>query len=272
MRVLIATDAWHPQVNGVVRTLTSLAQAASGLGVSIDFLTPDGFPSIPLPTYPDIRLALTNGREIARRLEAINPELFISRSEGPIGFAVHACCRRRQRPSLELHPVFPRVRLGARAGPAVVELRRAAALSRGRDGDNGVDPVADGGIAQQGIQKSRDVDARRRHRVVQAAPGRRARSAAPDFRYRRPRRGQRTLKRSWRSTCPAPRSSSGMGRSSLNCGSASRTRPSSVRARGPSLRASSPPPMCSCFRAGPTLSGSFNWRRWPAAFRSRRSR
>ena len=52
MRVLIATDAWQPQVNGVVRTLTSLAEAASGLGVSIEFLTPDGFPSFPLPTYP----------------------------------------------------------------------------------------------------------------------------------------------------------------------------------------------------------------------------
>jgi len=98
MRVLIATDAWHPQVNGVVRTLTSLAQAASGLGVSIEFLTPDGFPSIPLPTYPDIRLALTNPRAIARRIEAINPDAIHVATEGPIGFAVRAYCRRRQRP------------------------------------------------------------------------------------------------------------------------------------------------------------------------------
>ena len=50
MHVLIATDAWHPQVNGVVRTLTSLAEAAKGLGVSIEFLTHEGFPTIPLPT------------------------------------------------------------------------------------------------------------------------------------------------------------------------------------------------------------------------------
>jgi glycosyltransferase involved in cell wall biosynthesis len=67
-------------------------------GVSIDFLTPDGFPSIPLPTYPDIRLALTNGSEIARRLEAINPDAVHIATEGPIGFAVRAYCRRRQRP------------------------------------------------------------------------------------------------------------------------------------------------------------------------------
>src|SRR5215468_5996361 len=50
MRVLVATDAWHPQVNGVVRTLTSLAEAAKGLGVSVEFLTHEGFPTIPLPT------------------------------------------------------------------------------------------------------------------------------------------------------------------------------------------------------------------------------
>jgi hypothetical protein len=46
MRVLIATDAWHPQVNGVARTLTSLARSALNLGVTMVFLTPEGFPSI----------------------------------------------------------------------------------------------------------------------------------------------------------------------------------------------------------------------------------
>jgi glycosyltransferase involved in cell wall biosynthesis len=98
MRVLIATDAWHPQVNGVVRTLTSLAEAANGLGVSIEFLTGEGFRSIPLPTYPDIRLALPNGRAIARRIEAINPDAIHVATEGPIGFAVRTYCQRRQRP------------------------------------------------------------------------------------------------------------------------------------------------------------------------------
>ena len=70
MKILIATDAWHPQVNGVVRTLTSLARSASALGADIDFLTPDGFPSMALPTYPGLRIALPNRREIARRIEA----------------------------------------------------------------------------------------------------------------------------------------------------------------------------------------------------------
>ena len=50
MRILIATDAWHPQVNGVVRTLTSLAGSAASLDAEISFLTPDGFPSVGVPT------------------------------------------------------------------------------------------------------------------------------------------------------------------------------------------------------------------------------
>ena len=67
MRILIATDAWHPQVNGVVRTLTSLARSAAALGAEIEFLTPDGFPSVGVPTYPGLRMALPNRREISRQ-------------------------------------------------------------------------------------------------------------------------------------------------------------------------------------------------------------
>ena len=98
MRVLIATDAWHPQVNGVVRTLTSLAASAKGLGVSVDFLTPDGFPSVALPTYANLRLALPSRREIARRIEAAKPDAIHVATEGPIGLAARAYCRRRRLP------------------------------------------------------------------------------------------------------------------------------------------------------------------------------
>jgi glycosyltransferase involved in cell wall biosynthesis len=95
MRILIATDAWHPQVNGVVRTLTSLARSAAGLGVDIDFLTPDGFPSMGLPTYPGLRIALPNRREIAKRIEAIAPDAIHIATEGPIGaVARHYCVKR----------------------------------------------------------------------------------------------------------------------------------------------------------------------------------
>src|SRR6201991_1268324 len=96
MRILIATDAWHPQINGVVRTLTSLSRAAATLGVEVAFLTPDGFPSIGVPTYPGLRIALPNRREIARRIEAAAPEAIHIATEGPIGWAVRGYCRRHK--------------------------------------------------------------------------------------------------------------------------------------------------------------------------------
>jgi glycosyltransferase involved in cell wall biosynthesis len=98
MKVLVATDAWHPQVNGVVRTLGSLARAASKLGVAIDFLSPEGFRTFPVPTYPGLRLALPSRRRIAERIEAARPDAIHIATEGPIGFAVRAYCRRRGRP------------------------------------------------------------------------------------------------------------------------------------------------------------------------------
>ena len=90
MRILIATDAWHPQVNGVVRTLTSLANSAFGLGEEILFLTPEGFPSMGVPTYPGLRIALPNRGEISRRIEAVSPDAIHIATEGPIGWAVRA--------------------------------------------------------------------------------------------------------------------------------------------------------------------------------------
>jgi glycosyltransferase involved in cell wall biosynthesis len=98
MRVLVATDAWRPQVNGVVRTLNSLARAAAKLGVTVEFLSPDGFPSFPVPTYPGLRLAIPSRSGIAKRIEAARPDAIHIATEGPIGFAVRAYCRRNGRP------------------------------------------------------------------------------------------------------------------------------------------------------------------------------
>jgi glycosyltransferase involved in cell wall biosynthesis len=96
MKILIATDAWHPQVNGVVRTLTSLSRSATALGADISFLTPGGFPSLPLPTYPGLRIALPTRGEIARRIERAAPDAIHIATEGPIGWMVRAYCRRRK--------------------------------------------------------------------------------------------------------------------------------------------------------------------------------
>src|SRR6202050_1605269 len=97
MRILVATDAWHPQVNGVVRTLGSLARATEKLGARIDFLPPEGSPPFQLPTYPGLRLALPSRRGIEDRVEAKKPDAIHIATEGPIGFAVRAYCRRQGR-------------------------------------------------------------------------------------------------------------------------------------------------------------------------------
>jgi len=98
MRVLVATDAWRPQVNGVVRTLNSLARASANLGVTVEFLSPDGFPSFPVPTYPGLRLAIPSRRKIVERIEKARPDAIHVATEGPIGFAVRSYCRRHGRP------------------------------------------------------------------------------------------------------------------------------------------------------------------------------
>jgi glycosyltransferase involved in cell wall biosynthesis len=92
MRILIATDAWRPQVNGVVHTLEATARAAESLGAEISFLTPEGFPTVAMPSYPGIRLALPRGREIARRIADVRPDAVHVATEGPIGYYVRRHC------------------------------------------------------------------------------------------------------------------------------------------------------------------------------------
>jgi len=136
MRILIATDAWHPQVNGVVRTLTSLARAAAALGAEIEFLTPEGFPSVGVPTYPGLRVALPNRREIARRIAAASPDAIHIATEGPIGWATRAYCRRRKLAFTTSYttrfPEYVAVRTGIPVGVGYAVLRHfhdAAAMT-----------------------------------------------------------------------------------------------------------------------------------------------
>ena len=133
MRILIATDAWHPQVNGVVRTLTSLARSATALGAEIEFLTPEGFPSLGVPTYPGLRIALPNQREIARRIEAASPDALHIATEGPIGWAARAYCRRRALAFTTSYttrfPEYVSVRTGIPASFGYAVMRRFHAAS-----------------------------------------------------------------------------------------------------------------------------------------------
>jgi len=92
MRILIATDAWRPQVNGVVHTLEALARAAEGLGAKVAFLTPEGYRSVALPSYPGIRVAFPGRREIARRIAQARADAIHIATEGPIGHLVRRDC------------------------------------------------------------------------------------------------------------------------------------------------------------------------------------
>jgi glycosyltransferase involved in cell wall biosynthesis len=107
MRILIATDAWRPQVNGVVHTLEATARAAKSLGAEIHFLTPEGFPTVGLPSYPGIRVALPRAREIARRISVVRPDAVHIATEGPIGYFVRRLCLSEHRPfTTSLHTRF----------------------------------------------------------------------------------------------------------------------------------------------------------------------
>ena len=108
MHILVATDAWHPQVNGVVRTLAMTAEAAKALGVDVSFLTPKSFRTFALPGYPDLRLALPYRAKIARLIREARPDSIHIATEGPIGLLVRRYCRKRGVPfTTGFHTRFP---------------------------------------------------------------------------------------------------------------------------------------------------------------------
>ena len=108
MKVLIVTDAWHPQINGVVRSLTEIGKQSAALGFNVEYLTPQGFPSLPMPGYAEIRLALATPYQVARRIEKIAPTFIHIATEGPLGLLARRYCMRRGRNfTTSLHTRFP---------------------------------------------------------------------------------------------------------------------------------------------------------------------
>ena len=108
MKIMVATDAWHPQVNGVVRTLGHVAHEARALGAELEFLTPNEFWTLPMPSYPEVRLALPGPGDIERRLDRLLPDAIHIATEGPLGHAVRRVCLRRGLPfTTSLHTRFP---------------------------------------------------------------------------------------------------------------------------------------------------------------------
>ena len=94
-RILIATDAWHPQVNGVVRTLDTTVKTLRAWGHAVEVVEPSAYPQVGVPFYPEIRLALTLPRHVNRRVAEFRPDHVHISTEGPLGQLVRRFCRQR---------------------------------------------------------------------------------------------------------------------------------------------------------------------------------
>jgi glycosyltransferase involved in cell wall biosynthesis len=108
VRIAIASDAWHPQVNGVVRSLSATVDRIRRRGIEVETITADQFRTFPCPTYPEIRLAFGCAGKVGRRLDAFAPDAMHIATEGPIGWAARRWCRLRRVPfTTSFHTRFP---------------------------------------------------------------------------------------------------------------------------------------------------------------------
>jgi glycosyltransferase involved in cell wall biosynthesis len=108
LRICIVTDAWHPQVNGVVRTLDTLRKTLRKSGHKVFMLTPKMFSTLPCPTYPEIRLSLTSPGIIGKILKRWNIEALHIATEGPLGWmARHWCKKNDYAFTTAYHTAFP---------------------------------------------------------------------------------------------------------------------------------------------------------------------
>lgn len=98
LKIVIATDAWKPQLNGVVTTLDTLGRILTKFGNEVLYITPQDFHSFPMPTYPEIRLSLFPNRKVAAMINKFKPDAIHIATEGPIGRAARRFCRRRKYP------------------------------------------------------------------------------------------------------------------------------------------------------------------------------
>ena len=108
MKTLIVTDAWSPQVNGVVRTLEHVVEELLSAGHLVELITPNDFHTLPMPTYPEIRLSLVLKRTIRKRIAALTPDHVHIATEGPLGIAARAACLKLGLPfTTSYHTRFP---------------------------------------------------------------------------------------------------------------------------------------------------------------------
>lgn len=134
-RILIVSDAWTPQVNGVVRTLTAVADELATMGRDVTVIGPGEFRTLPCPTYPEIRLSIFPGGKLAKMIEAYAPDALHIATEGPLGMAARAyACRRGLAFTTSFHTRFPEyiaARTGLPPSLAYAWLRRFHAAASG---------------------------------------------------------------------------------------------------------------------------------------------
>jgi glycosyltransferase involved in cell wall biosynthesis len=118
-RILIITDTWLPQINGVVRSIEALVRAAPALGVEIKVLSANEFRTAPLPTYPQVRVAITRPGAVRRRIEQLKPDFIHIATEGPLGLYAWLSCRRAGRFFTTCyHTRFPEYLAARRVAPS----------------------------------------------------------------------------------------------------------------------------------------------------------
>jgi glycosyltransferase involved in cell wall biosynthesis len=108
LRILVVSDAWFPQVNGVVRTLSIVADHLRAGGDTVEVIGPDRFVSVPMPGYAEIRLAVAPARRLRALVDAFAPQVVHIATEGPLGWAMRALCLKRGWPfTTAFHTRFP---------------------------------------------------------------------------------------------------------------------------------------------------------------------
>jgi glycosyltransferase involved in cell wall biosynthesis len=134
-RILIVTDAWKPQVNGVVRTLTTVVEELRAMGHVVEVIGPDRFRTVPCPTYPDIALSLLPRRRLIRMIQAFQPEALHIATEGPLGLAARSWAKRTGfKFTTAFHTRFAeyvRARTGLPVRPIYAWMRRFHGASQG---------------------------------------------------------------------------------------------------------------------------------------------
>ncbi len=108
LRLLLITDAWFPQVNGVVRTLSTTTERLKALGHEVEVLAPERFHNVPCPTYPEIRLALCTPARVGRIIREAAPDAIHIATEGPLGMCARWWLSRRSIGfTTSFHTLFP---------------------------------------------------------------------------------------------------------------------------------------------------------------------